>query len=64
MLRKENTIRWKVGARYSLSDIKKTLTQAPMLISFDFSKYLLLLSMASEHTIAGVLLQKNQQDME
>jgi hypothetical protein len=40
------------------------LTQAPVLISPDFTKDFYLFSFASEHTIAAVLLQKNNEGYE
>lgn len=64
MLRKENIIKWTTEDRQEFSDIKKALTQAPVCISSDFSKYFQLFSFSSEHTIAGVLLPKNQQYVE
>ena len=44
--------------------VKLALTQAPVLISPDFSKDFLIFSFASEHTVAAVLLQKNLEGME
>ena len=35
-----------------------------MLVSPDFTKYFLVFSYASEHTIAAVLLQKNNENIE
>ena len=64
MLRKGNEIKWTTEARKSFEDIKIALTQAPVLISPDFNKYFQIYSFASEHTIAGVLLQKNDQGYE
>ena len=64
MLRKESGIKWSIEAKQSFSDIKKYLTKSPVLISPDFSKGFLAFSFASEHTIAGVLLQRNEQKME
>ena len=51
-------------AKKSFEDIKMDLTKAPMLASTDFTKDFLLFSFASEHTIARVLLQKDEQDFE
>lgn len=59
MLRKENCIKWIVEAKQSFVDIKKALTEAPILVSPNFSKEFMIFSFASEHTIAGVLLYKN-----
>jgi hypothetical protein len=44
--------------------VKHALTQAPVLISPDYTKDFYLFSFASEHTIAGVLLQKNNEGYE
>ena len=60
MLKKENMIKRNVEAKKSFGEIKKALTQAPVLINPDFSKEFLVFSFASKHTIAGVLLWKNQ----
>ena len=64
MLKKDNEIKWTVDTRKYFKDIKKSITKAPFLVSPDFSKDFLVFSYASEHTIAGVLLQKNSQDLE
>lgn len=64
MLRKDNEIRWTKEARQSFSTIKKAFTQALVLISPDFTKDFHIYSFASEHTIASILLQKNDQDQE
>ena len=64
MLRKDNNIKWTPEARKSFEDIKKAISEAPVLVSPDFSRDFLIFSFASEHTIAGVLLQKNQEGNE
>ena len=64
MLRKENEIKWTFEATKDFSDIKKALTEAPMLNSLDFSRDFQIFSSASKHTVVGVLLQKNEQDFE
>ena len=58
MLRKGNENRWSPKAKRSFEDIKNALTKAPMLISPDFDKEVLIYSFASEHTVAHVLLQE------
>lgn len=63
MLRKENEINWTVEAKKSFYDIKKALTQAPVLVSLDFSKHFFIFSFASYYTIVGVLCQKNQENL-
>lgn len=59
MLRKDNDIEWTPEAKKSFKDIKKAISVAHVLVSPDFSKDLLIFSFASEHTVVGVLLQKN-----
>jgi hypothetical protein len=44
--------------------VKRALTQAPVLINPDYTKYFYLFSFAYEHTIAAVLLQKNNEGYE
>jgi hypothetical protein len=64
MLKKGNEIKWIPEARKSFEDIKVALTKAPVLASPNFEKDFILFSFASEHTIAGVLLQKDEQNFE
>ena len=58
MLKKGVDIKWIAEARHSFEEIKRALTQAPVLISRDFSKEFLVFTFASKNTIAKVLLQK------
>ena len=64
MLKKDNEIRWTKEVRKYFTDIKRALTQALVLISPDFSKDFQIYSFASEHTVAGILLQKNDEGLE
>ena len=64
MLRKDSDIKWTIEAKNYFNDIKKEITEAPVLISPYFSKYFIIISFSSEHTIVGVLLQKNKQNAE
>ena len=64
MLKKDNNFRWSVEAKQSFTDIKKALSEAPVLVSPNFAKEFMIFSFDSEHTIAGVLLQKNEQNLE
>ena len=64
MLKKDNEIKWNVDARKYFKNNKKAITQAPVLVSPNFSKYFLVFSYASEHKIVGVLLQQNNQNVE
>ena len=61
MLRKGNEVKWTVEPRESFIQIKRALTEAPMLISPDYSKDFLIFSFASFDTVAVVLLQKNEE---
>ena len=56
MLKKGVEIKWIVEAKNSFEEMKKALTQAPILISPVFSKEFLVFTFASKNTIAGVLL--------
>ena len=60
MLRKDYEIKYTIEAKQSFNGINKSITKGPVLVSPDFSKYFSVFSFAYEHTIAGVLLQKNQ----
>jgi hypothetical protein len=64
MLRKENEVRWTSESRHSFEKIKKALTEAPVLISPDYSKDFLIFSFASPDTVAAVLLQTNKGGLE
>jgi hypothetical protein len=64
MLKKDVKIKWDSESRQSFEQVKQALTEAPVLISPDFTKYFYLFSFASEHTIATMLLQKNSEGYE
>ena len=64
MLKEENEIKWIVDARKSFKDIKKDIIEALVLASLDFTKGFMAFSYAYNHTIDGVLLQKNSQNGE
>jgi hypothetical protein len=64
MLKKDAKIKWNTKAKNSFEQVKHALTQAPVLISPDYSKDFYLFSFASENTIAAVLLQKNNEGYE
>jgi mRNA-degrading endonuclease RelE of RelBE toxin-antitoxin system len=64
-LLKEDTIfRWDDKAIKSFEDIKDAISQAPILVSPDYSRDFIIFSFASQDTIAGVLLQKDVDDHE
>ena len=57
MLRKGNEVKWTVEPRESFVQIKKALTEAPVLISPNYSKDFLVFSFASFDIVATILLQ-------
>jgi hypothetical protein len=60
MIRKGNEIKWIPKDKKLFEDIKVALTKALVLANPDFKKYFILFSFTSEHTIDGVLLQKDE----
>jgi ribonuclease HI len=64
ILRKGNEVKWTIEPRESFDHIKKALSEAPMLISPDFSKYFLVFSFAYFDTVVVVLLQINDEGRE
>ena len=64
MLKKGHEIKWTAEATQNFKEIKQAISEAPMLVSPDFNKDFLIFSYASENTIAAVLLQKNNENME
>jgi hypothetical protein len=64
MLKKDVKIKWDSESKQSFEQVKRALTEAPILISPNFTKDFYLFSFASEHTIAAVLLQKNNEGYE
>ena len=52
MSRKDQGVKWIAEAKTSFEKIKKALTEAPVLVSPDFSKDFLNFSFASQDTIA------------
>ena len=64
MLKKDNTFQWSKEAKQSFISIKQALFEAPVFVSPNFGKDFIIFSFASKNTIAGVLLQKNEQNEE
>ena len=56
MLGKDKESKWKHEEKQSFEDIKKAISEAPVLESPEFSKYFLIFSFYSEHIVVGVLL--------
>ena len=64
MLRKGNEVKWTTEPMEYFVQIKRALTEAPVLISPDYSKDFLIFSFASCDTVAVVLLYKNEEGQE
>jgi ribonuclease HI/transposase InsO family protein len=64
LLKKDVAFRWGKDADKSFEDIKNAISQAPVLISPDFSRDFIIFSFASQDTIAGVLMQKDADNFE
>jgi hypothetical protein len=56
MCRKGNEVKWTIETRDSFDQIKQALTEAPVLISPDYSKEFLIFFFASYDTLVVVLL--------
>ena len=64
LLKKDVKFEWNDESKKAFQDIKTAVSEAPVLISPDYSKDFQIFSFASEDTIASVLLQKNDQGHE
>ncbi len=58
MLKKDSQVKWTKEAVKSFNLVKLALSSAPVLICPDYTQDFILFSLASEHTMAAVLLQK------
>ena len=64
MLKKNNEVKWSQESREAFARIKAAFTEAPVLARPDYTKPFLIFSFASPHTVARVLLQKNEDGLE
>ena len=64
MLKKDSKVNWTIEAKKAFEEIKIALTKTPVLTSPKFDRDFIIFSFASEHTIAAVLLQKDDQGCE
>eukprot|EP00253_Pinus_taeda_P020896 PITA_20896 len=60
----DSKVKWTVEAKQAFEGIKFALTQTPILTNPQFDREFIIFSFASEHTIAAVLLQKDDQGYE
>ena len=61
MLKKDSAVRWTKEVVKSFNLVKLALSSALVLISPDYTQDFILLSFASDHTMAAVLMQKRDQ---
>eukprot|EP00253_Pinus_taeda_P019583 PITA_19583 len=59
MLKKDSKVKWTIESKQAFEEIKIALTRTPILTSPKFDRDFIIFSFASEHTIATVLLQKD-----
>jgi hypothetical protein len=64
MMKKNNEVKWMAEAKELFARIKKVIGEALVLANPDYLKEFLIFSFASEHTIATILLQKNEEGFE
>ena len=64
MLKKDQEFKWTTEAKKSFEKIKMALTEAPVLVSPDFTREFITFSFASEDTLVAILLQKNKDGLE
>ena len=64
MLKKDSKVKWTLEAKQAFEGIKTALTQTPVLTSPQFDRDFIIFSFASQHIIAVVLLQKDDQGSE
>ena len=64
MLKKGAIINWDGEPSQAFHDIKTTIKNAPVLRTLDYTKPMHIFSSASFHTVATILLQKNEEEFE
>jgi hypothetical protein len=64
MLKKDSKVKWTAKAKASFKCVKKAIGESPALASPYYTKEFLMFSFASEHIVAAVLLQKNEEAFE
>jgi hypothetical protein len=64
MFHKDAEFKWDKEKKYSFNSIKTSISQAPVLQSPDFSKYVFLYTFDSDQSLVAVLTQKNDKKNE
>lgn len=60
MLKRDIKVKWNEDNKKSFNEFKENLSHAPTLASPNYTKEFIVFSFTSKHSIATVLLQKNQ----
>lgn len=55
----KKAFKWNEEGKKAFESIKEAISHAPFLVNPDFKKDLIIYCYASEHTMLGILLQKN-----
>ena len=64
MLKKDNKVKWTAKYKAYFERVKKSIREEPILVSPDYTKEFLIFSFDYEHTVATMLLQKNEEGFE
>ena len=64
MLKKGEEVKWDDNPSKAFQEIKKAIKNAPILRAPDYAKLMHIFSFASFHTVAVVLLQRNEEGYE
>lgn len=64
MMKKDAKIKWTSEAKKAFHDIKEAISKVPVLTSADYKRPFYLYSFASEHSMAGILTQRDEEERE
>eukprot|EP00253_Pinus_taeda_P031651 PITA_31651 len=64
MLKEDSKVKWTIETKQAFQEIKKALTQTPVLTSPNFDKDFIIFSFTSKHAVVAILLQKDDQGCE
>ena len=64
MLKKGEEVKWDSDPSRAFDEIKEAIRDAPILRTLDYTKPMHIFSFASFHTVAAMLLQKNEEGFE
>lgn len=64
MMSEKNPFRWKEEGKKDFDDVKKTIANAPMLVSPNFEKDFIIYCYASKHSLSNILTQQDDEGSE